>query len=372
MDCALDLEEARFGGKKIDRKARLAAYGLQKNDFLVTQAVRLFRWYPELAVPVLEGTLRLPTNPATWAALKKKAEASAEPAPEPGETPSGDRGKSETVSEPVIDRSLTLPDSEEERTRYEELKETARKGMDTFYRVGIALREIRDAKLYRLDGYASFEAFVRAEFDLSKPRAYQLIEAASTVEILAQPENSSTSVDVSTSESSPETSTTVDISLPNERQARELSGLKPEEKCEVWKQAVVTAPEGKVTFEHVRETRTQMTGRKAPRKRSPLSLKSPESECRSAGSGSSATEPGKTIEPKVGPLSERIDLEASHLECIADKLSPFGAELPAVPLSGSVRAAMVKGLGNKAEALRRVAQELHGYAKLCEEGERRL
>jgi len=62
----------------------------------------------------------------------------------------------------------------------------------------------------------------------------------------------------------------------------------------------------------------------------------------------------------------------TQAECIADKLSPFGAELPAVPLSGSVRAAMVKGLGNKAEALRRVAQELHGYAKLCEEGERRL
>jgi hypothetical protein len=110
----------------------------------------------------------------------------------------------------------------------------------------------------------------------------------------------------------------------------------------------------------------------APTKRTRKPRRQPIEKSRSASFDSSATEPGKANELRVNPLSERIDFAAGQMEYIADELSSFGAELAAVPLSESVRAGMVKGLGNKAELLRRIARELHDYAKLCEEGERRL
>jgi hypothetical protein len=101
---------------------------------------------------------------------------------------------------------------------YEECKRTIRAGLHTFYEVGEALIKIRDRKLYRLGGHPTFEACVRAEFDISRPRAYQLIEAAATVQ---------------------ECLPLVDKTL-NERQARALSGLEPQEKREVLAEALTT------------------------------------------------------------------------------------------------------------------------------------
>jgi len=88
--------------------------------------------------------------------------------------------------------------------------------------------EIRDKSLYRdVLGYQTFEEYCRVKWDLSRPRAYQLIEA---VEIKSN------------------LSTTVDIP---ERQLRPLARLDPEKQKEAWQKAVETAPEGKVTADHV-------------------------------------------------------------------------------------------------------------------------
>ena len=44
----------------------------------------------------------------------------------------------------------------------------------------------------------------------------------------------------------------------NERQARPLTKLKPDEQAEAWQEAVDSAPDGKVTAKHVENVRAMM------------------------------------------------------------------------------------------------------------------
>ena len=85
-----------------------------------------------------------------------------------------------------------------------------------FRSVGEALREIRDARLYRA-GYKTFDAYAQARWGLARSRAYQLIDAADVVDDL---------------------STVVDILPESERQTRPLVPLEPDERREVWQEAV--------------------------------------------------------------------------------------------------------------------------------------
>jgi hypothetical protein len=87
-------------------------------------------------------------------------------------------------------------------SRLSELEAVIERGIDTFVEVGTALREIRDAGLYRHQ-YNSFEDYCRERWGMSRPRAYQYIQAAEIVAALP-------------------VSTTVD----NEAQARELMPLR--------------------------------------------------------------------------------------------------------------------------------------------------
>jgi hypothetical protein len=76
-------------------------------------------------------------------------------------------------------------------------------------RAGLALREIRDRKLYLEAGYATFAAYLRDRWNYSRSRGYQLIAAAGVLTTL---------LDQRTAEVSQVTA------LPeNERQARELA-----------------------------------------------------------------------------------------------------------------------------------------------------
>lgn len=103
------------------------------------------------------------------------------------------------------------------------------RGLQTFYEVGTALIAIRDGRLYRVD-YPTFEAYCQERWDMSRPRAYQLMEAANVVANL---------------------STTVDILPEVESQARPLTSLEPEAQRIVWEVVQKTAPAGKVTAAHV-------------------------------------------------------------------------------------------------------------------------
>ena len=122
-----------------------------------------------------------------------------------------------------------------ERNNLVELEETIQKHLSAFYEVGFALMQIRDNRLYR-ETYATFEEYCKEKWDISRPRAYQLIKAAEVHD------NLSTTVD--------NLSTIVDIPQ-SESVLRPLSPLPPQEQREVYQEAVKTAPEGKVTAKHV-------------------------------------------------------------------------------------------------------------------------
>lgn len=113
----------------------------------------------------------------------------------------------------------------DERSRLYQLEETIRQGLNTFVDVGNALLEIRDKRLYRQE-YSTFEEYCREQWNMSRPRAYQLIDAANVVTNL---------------------STIVDKFPIIESQARPLASLEPEEQVEAWKRVITSTPEGKVT-----------------------------------------------------------------------------------------------------------------------------
>ncbi|WP_062147238.1 hypothetical protein [Beggiatoa leptomitoformis] len=106
-------------------------------------------------------------------------------------------------------------------SRLEELETTIAKELKAFYRVGNALAEIRDNRLYKLKGYKSFDAYCVEEWEMHRQHAHRLINASAVVKNLYPVGNK----------------------LPeNEAQIRPLVGLSPEKQREVW-QAVTSRNE---------------------------------------------------------------------------------------------------------------------------------
>jgi hypothetical protein len=101
-------------------------------------------------------------------------------------------------------------------------------GLQTFVEVGSALLAIRDKRLYRAE-HSNFEAYCRNRWGFSRIHAHRLIGAAGVVGNLLPMGNTPTS----------------------ERQSRPLVGLAPDQQREAWSEAVATAPNSKVTAEHV-------------------------------------------------------------------------------------------------------------------------
>ena len=127
-----------------------------------------------------------------------------------------------------------------EAARLENLEEVISHGLQSFVDVGRSLAEIRDGRLYR-QSHDTFEDYCRAKWSIERAHAYRLVEAAEVVDRL---------------------SPTGDILPVNERQARPLTQLPPDEQAEAWQEAVDTAPAGKVTAAHVAdvvERRTKPT-----------------------------------------------------------------------------------------------------------------
>lgn len=110
--------------------------------------------------------------------------------------------------------------------RLEQLEATIERGRKTFVEVGLALAEIRDARLYR-PAYATFEDYCRERWNWSRSYAHRIIEAAATSETLPMDQR-------------PET----------ESQARELARIEPERRVEVLNQARTN---GKVTAAAIRQ-----------------------------------------------------------------------------------------------------------------------
>lgn len=117
----------------------------------------------------------------------------------------------------------------QEQGRFQQLEVVIEEGLKTFVEVGNALLEIRDSRLYRQE-FRTFEDYCRDRWGMARSTAYQYIDAAATVENVRHGGHQ----------------------IPtNERQARPLTKLEPEQQQEAWQRAVETAPNGRVTGAHV-------------------------------------------------------------------------------------------------------------------------
>ena len=120
--------------------------------------------------------------------------------------------KAEDALEAAVEVVEELTDEEvKERHRLELKVERA------FVEAGAALRQLRDKRLYR-STHKNFEEYCRDRFNYQRFHSYQLIDAAGVVDNLSANGGQ--------------------IMPTSERQVRPLTKLKPDEQCEVWKQAV--------------------------------------------------------------------------------------------------------------------------------------
>jgi hypothetical protein len=119
-----------------------------------------------------------------------------------------------------------------------QLERLIEKNLTAFYEVGRALIRIRDGELYK-DEYRTFEEYCKQRWDFARRTAYQFIDSVKVIENVRHGAQN--------------------ISLPvNERQARSLTRLSPDQQKKAWQRAVETAPEGKVTAAHVQRVVQEM------------------------------------------------------------------------------------------------------------------
>jgi len=65
-----------------------------------------------------------------------------------------------------------------DRARALQLVAEIRQGLEEFYHTGVKLAQLNDPRMYRALGYETFEECCKVEFDWTRQRAYQLIQAA--------------------------------------------------------------------------------------------------------------------------------------------------------------------------------------------------
>lgn len=100
-------------------------------------------------------------------------------------------------------------------------------GLSSFIEVGNALAQVRDGKLYRAK-FKTFESYCQERWNIDHTYAHRIMAAARVVEMLPIGNKPST-----------------------ESQARPLTKLPPDEQADAWREAVETAPDGKMTAKHV-------------------------------------------------------------------------------------------------------------------------
>jgi hypothetical protein len=84
------------------------------------------------------------------------------------------------LDEPVPD---TIPLTTTEKRRKQELETIVESGLEEFLRVGSALAELRNRRLYRVE-FGTFEEYVRAKFNLHRAAVDGVIRSAQTAQVL--------------------------------------------------------------------------------------------------------------------------------------------------------------------------------------------
>jgi len=98
--------------------------------------------------------------------------------------------------------------------RFVRLENIIAGNQEYFFKIGKALKEIRDSRLYKQALFKSFEVYVKGRWDMGRAQAYRLINSYEVIRNL---------------------SPIGDILPANESQARLLSPLKPFDQRKVWK-----------------------------------------------------------------------------------------------------------------------------------------
>lgn len=137
---------------------------------------------------------------------------------------------------PSEQNALTLPEAQA-LTNCEAVIE---RGLAVFQEVGLALMNIRDQRLYRAD-YGTFEEYCDQRWGMQRRHAYRLMDAATVVQ----------NVSNWTQNANSDLGTNVPTLPANEAQARPLTLLPREQQGDAWREALETAPNGKVTAQHV-------------------------------------------------------------------------------------------------------------------------
>lgn len=123
-----------------------------------------------------------------------------------------------------------VPLGREEEIRLRNLEAVVEAGIESFIAVGNSLAAIRDGRLYRAT-HSTFEAYCKDRWGLGDRHARNIINAA-------------------------EVGTMVPVA--NERQARELVGLEPDQAVEVY-QRTIAETAGRPTAKAIREVRRKVT-----------------------------------------------------------------------------------------------------------------
>jgi len=157
--------------------------------------------------------------------------------------------REETLEEvPVISEIIptsvsALSEEISDEERLKQLEKIIDVNLKAFYEVGLALKEVRDRELYKLQGFVTFEDYCVQRWEMHRSNAYRLIDSSIVMTNL---------------------SPMGDKLLPaNERQIRPLTKLPPEQQQAVWEKVLEAAPvvddKPKVTAKLVEEIVSEIT-----------------------------------------------------------------------------------------------------------------
>lgn len=121
----------------------------------------------------------------------------------------------------------------EEEKRFEELEKIIKKDLKSFVRVGMALKEINENKLYR-HKYNSFKDYLKVVWDISKTYAYNQIQAFDVIENLKQDVLNCGHLESKI----PDQDNVISILPHNEAQTRPLTLLSPIQQVAAWKKVL--------------------------------------------------------------------------------------------------------------------------------------
>lgn len=180
--------------------------------------------------------------------------------------------------------------------------DTIRRGLDEVR--GLVL-DLHDRNGWSALGYKSWRECVVAEFDQSKSHLYRQLDAARIEQ---------------------EISPMGEIGKIPERQLRPLAAVEPGRRDEVWQEAKGTAPKGKVTAKHVKETVDRKLGKPKPEPKPEI----PRSQFKTEINGQVATDPPDIAKLRAaGKIGANVVVEITEPEPDEEPEAVPAAELPA-------------------------------------------